>query len=114
MLFVYILQLSKDTYLAKRIVVGFIAATIVSISISIYQRLEMSGLAIPFNFLHQSLNPSYNHGIGEGRMNFPFSEPSYASVWYSGLLLGGLAIHLFSRPCKTPAPQTGRRNSLNL
>lgn len=97
MLFVYVLQLSKDANTTRRLMSGFIAAIVVSIGISFCQRLELSGMfQVPLNILHQSQNPSYAHGVNSWRTNWPFSEPSYASVWYSAVSLGGLAIYLFA------------------
>jgi hypothetical protein len=97
MLLVYVLQLSKDTNTTKRIMSGFIAAVLVSIGISFCQRLELAGMVSEhFDILHQSLNPSYSHGIVSWRTNWPFSEPSYASAWYAGVSMAGLAVYLFA------------------
>src|SRR5665647_1251686 len=99
MLLVYVLQLTKDTNTAKRLMSGFITAILLSIGIGFYQRLELSGIVSESLNLHQSLNPSYAPGVNPERTNWPFSEASYTSVWYAGVSTGGLAIYLFtSRP----------------
>lgn len=99
MLFIYVLQLNKDANINKRLMSGFIAAILVGISIGFYQwywAIESWVSAGPFDLISQSLNPSYSSGYNGGRINWPFSEPSYASVWYSGVSIGGLAISLFT------------------
>jgi hypothetical protein len=97
MLFIYILNIPGGVNLSKGIVIGFILAALLSICISIFHSLEMSGISIPLTFLHQSLNPSYNPGFDGVRAFFPFSESSYSSVWYSALLFGGLVIYIFTQ-----------------
>lgn len=98
MLLVYVLELSKNSNTTKRLMSGFIAAILVSTGISFYQRFELPEMVSTLtNVLHQSLNPSYAPpGASVGRTNWPFSEPSYASVWYAGVSIGGLAVYLFA------------------
>ncbi len=46
----------------------------------------------------QSLNPAYVQiSLNGSRNGWPFSEPSYASVWFACLFMGGLALYLFSQ-----------------
>ena len=98
MLLVYVLQLGKDAKTIEHLMFGLIVAALVSLSITICQLFELIGTTSTLTIiLQKSLNPSYSQGDILGRINWPFSEPSYASVWYASVSMGGLAIHLFTK-----------------
>lgn len=97
MVLVYVFWFNQNANLEKQLISGFIAAILVSTAVSICQKLQLSGFISVLNILHQSVNPSYAPGDSVGRINWPFSEPSYASVWYSGVSLGGGIVYLVTR-----------------
>ncbi len=104
-LMLYFLQLTKNESITRRIIFGFILAIFLSFFLSIAQRLEHLKLIPTLDFFTLSQNPSYSvsgmlNGYGGSlifyRLNWPFSEPSYASVWYASIFVGGLSLFLFS------------------
>ena len=102
MLLLYCIQLrpKKESY--HQIIIGFILAATISLLFAILQRvLTANEIEIPLYFSN-SLNPSYVQTMGYGlgsiyRLNWPFSEPSYASVWFSGIYATGLGLYFFSK-----------------
>ena len=103
MLMVYLLQVSKDVAITSRIFTGFAISIGLSAILSVFQRAQFMEFVSLFDLFNASLNPSYQQNSmlsGDGtylRLNWPFSEPSYASVWYGAMVVGGLSIFLFSR-----------------
>lgn len=112
MVMLYILNIAKHSLIIPQLFAGFAASLALSVSLSAYQRFEsirqfssdtlsLSETVRTIDFFQLSLNPSYRSGIQYFgtflRLNWPFSEPSYASVWYSGFLVGGVALCLFAR-----------------
>src|SRR5690606_5961551 len=85
---------------------AFAIAILASVVLSVGQRLHLHELTDLFQWMEHSRNPSYVQAIGWGvnlrgidfpRMAWPFSEPSYASVWFAAATCGGMVLLLFSR-----------------
>lgn len=99
LLFLYAGLESRHPGVEKRIIVGFALAFTASLSLGIAQRAMIRHLIEPWFWWEESINPGYAYGTGYfidiPRAPWPFSEPSYASVWCSALAVGGLALLLY-------------------
>lgn len=80
---------------------GVLLAAVLSLSASLVQRgLLLMGIDA-IDWARPSLNPGYDHVVGflfarDGiRVGWPFSEPSYASVWFAALTVAGSASYLW-------------------
>lgn len=102
MLLLYALQVAHEPGLLRRLVLALAAGGVLSVMFSLLQRFVMpEGGAVPA-WIASSLNPSYHQTIGHtlggvARMNWPFSEPSYASAWFGSIFAAGLAVFSFTR-----------------
>ncbi len=102
MVFVYLLQIANDAASTRRIFVGFAVALGLSVMLSLCQRIQSMNIISAIDFFSASLNPSYQQNTmlsADGtylRLNWPFSEPSYASAWYGAILVGGISIYCLS------------------
>lgn len=90
----------------RRVALALSTALLIGVCASLYQRAEYLQWLPPPTWWNESLNPGYVHqmgwgihlrGIGVPRMAWPFSEPSYASVWFAATFCGALLLLLFSR-----------------
>ena len=98
MLINYILYLCREQKTNSILKAGLVFAIIASASFTLLHRVQLFGISFaPFNILSESINPSYVLARGSNfRAFFPFSESSYASVWYLGLFIAGLSLYLFT------------------
>lgn len=101
MLLLYIVQLGPAGRLPRQVTIGFVCAGALSVFLGIYQRFILQDLLAPLTLIQNSINPGYEYSLGTGglpifRAIWPFSEPSYASVWFSAIGVGGLGLVLFS------------------
>ena len=111
MVFFYILQIPKHVDLKKSVAWGLGAAGILSLALSAGQRALMwAGVtqpgpyqdSLPPSWITDSLNPSYvqtfGYVVGDiKRANWPFSEPSYAGVWFGAIFSACLFALFFSK-----------------
>lgn len=94
-LLAYLAGHASPKMVIRSMVIGFGAALAISLAAATYQRAVFLGWhSADFSFW--ASNPGYNqwfhspeYGPVFGRVGLPFIEPSYASVWFAGVL-GGL------------------------
>ena len=101
MLFLYIVQVGPAGRLPRQVTIGFVCAGVLSVFLGIYQRFILQDLLAPLALIQNSINPGYEYSLGSSglpifRAIWPFTEPSYASVWFSAVGVGGLGLVLFS------------------
>ncbi len=104
MVLLYLQQIINDVAIVRRFFVGFLWALGVTVALSMCQRLEYMNIIPAIDLFNASLNPSYQQnsmlnyygGPPYLRLNWPFSEPSYASVWYGSIMVGGISMFLLS------------------
>lgn len=100
MLLMYLTQVASEAGFLRRLACGFLVALAISASVALLDRLQLSGALPAFDFLTDSLNPSYAHANGHRlglltRASWPFSEPSYASAWFAAFFAAGIGLALF-------------------
>lgn len=102
MLCLYVLQLPRVRANSRNVLFGLVAACVVTVAFSVFQRLQVHGVIATVAQARDSLNPSYfqfepNFSLSFVRTSWPFTEPSYASVWFAAVFSAGLATMLFGR-----------------
>lgn len=102
MTLLYFTQQYDHPTLRRRILVGFVIALLVSVLAGAQQRLGWLGF-MPVADEWWASNPSYaqnflSYGVIDFlRVNWPFTEPSYASAWFAALFGGGAFAVIYSR-----------------
>lgn len=101
--FLYLLQLAPGRVAARQVAVGMACAGVLALVATLAQRMLVMYWPEGLAAANLSLNPSYSQvltSFGFGtffRANWPFSEPSYASVWFAAFYAAGLGLAFFSR-----------------
>lgn len=101
MTLLYVVEIADEPGFKRRLLIGLGAAFALAIVLSLQQRAQHLGLLPALSAFEASLNPSYAQTMGYWlphvpRMNWPFSEPSYASAWFAAGYAAGLAAVLFA------------------
>jgi hypothetical protein len=102
LLLLYLARVARLDGYCRRVAAGFAASVVVSVLLLLYQR-GMYGYGFPaLTWFVDSLNPSYVQtayfgGLSVRRLSWPFTEPSYASVWFGGIYVAGLAVLLLTK-----------------
>lgn len=102
-LLAYLVAQPELPRVARAMAWGFALASVISLLAAGYQRVVFLGWhATDFSFW--ASNPSYNqwfhapeYGPTFGRVGLPFIEPSYASVWFAGMVGGCWMLALYWR-----------------
>ena len=101
LLLLYMAKASQQGGFVRRAGAGFAIAIAASVGLSLYQRGVHVHLLPNLDWFADSLNPSYVQVTGGGlsirRLPWPFSESSYASVWFAAVYGGGLSVLLLTR-----------------
>lgn len=100
-LFAYLAVRADRSQTLRMLTIGFGVALAVSLAAAAYQRAVFLGWYAA-DFAFWASNPSYNqffhapdYGPAFGRVGLPFTEPSYASVWFASVLGGALLVWLY-------------------
>lgn len=100
---IYGLIATQQKKLDSLLLNSMVVAGVISVALSITQRMLLLAGLEPSEVAASSLNPGYGHHLGylfarDGiRVGWPFSEPSYASVWFGALAVSGSVLWLWLR-----------------
>lgn len=101
LLFVYAGSVGNRFSSRNQIIAGFCLAVIGSLFVNVFHRLVLERIVNLPEWVSSSINASYVAGtevvLGFERATWPFSEPSYASVWFASVLVSGWTLCLVGR-----------------
>lgn len=106
LLFTYVLVEPNRVRMLRIMFAGLLIALLLSLIVGLYQRVAMLDV-VPVYREFWGSNPGYNqffltpeYGPAIGRVGLPFSEPSYASVWFASAAAGAATVLLYGHEAK--------------